>query len=447
MKTRHIMLAGLLLGAFAGTLHADPLQELFDKTHKGAKENKVASDWYADLPKWVASLTQQNNFLETHLSYEMDKGKLKAMRSGVNKFEIRDVDAPGKNFSAYMMVRNGVDANGRPVFVKTAEWGWLPFGAWPARYVVETYPVETNTNDTEVVGLAAWLYSQKENELANRVLTIVHRRNSELAPLIEAYICAKEKWTRPDDGLVSWNMWDAQYQRERLMLVTPADRDNRVKAREKEADTAFKALIKARGDYKGRPPRRTPPSSQLILVEWELKQFKIAYASSDFLKDQKNIDRLQEIQDSITDDLAIIKDNVEKSRTMGTEASKPNELKAKAEFLEEVLKIDPMDLNLRSLTANAWYTWGNPAPHGNGCDRNDGIKAAIPHYKVILEAFPNNTGFLLALGRCYQALGDSKTARPYYDKVIEIDGTAGNGPNAAAFKRNMDQADTNRSKK
>jgi tetratricopeptide (TPR) repeat protein len=114
--------------------------------------------------------------------------------------------------------------------------------------------------------------------------------------------------------------------------------------------------------------------------------------------------------------------------------------------MEEILKIDPEDLNLRSQVGNAWFIWGNPAPHGNSCDRADGVKKAIPHYEIIVKAYPSNTSFLLALGKCYQALEDSKHARVYYDKVIEIDGTKGNAVTAKALIRNMDMADQNRSK-
>ena len=227
--------------------------------------------------------------------------------------------------------------------------------------------------------------------------------------------------------------------------MTPANRAERVKEREKSASDAFKELLRARGDYKGRPPRRTQPTMQLILVEWDVKQWKIKYASSDFAKDAKNTDKLQEILDSIKDDLALIKDNVAKANELGASGD-ANDLKAKAEYLEEVLKLDPMDLQLRSQTANAWFLWGNPSPHGNGCDRSDGVKKAIPHYEIILTAYPRNTAFLLAMGRCYQALEDSKHARVYYEQVIEIDGKKGNGGLAESLIRNMEQNDANRKK-
>ncbi|MEZ5992341.1 MAG: tetratricopeptide repeat protein [Planctomycetota bacterium] len=444
------LMAGIIATSFAGSLLADPAEDLFAKTHEGAKESKVASEWYDALPEWVSSQTSKNQFPETHLPYIVEKpnddglGKAKYSKD-VNKFQIRDANK--REFSAYMMVRNGVDAVGRPTYDQTNTFIWLSWKSWPAKYILETYPIGAGTKDAELVAMGAWLYGEKENELANRVLTQVHERNDELKPLVAAYICDKEKWDLPADGMKLWNVWDIEYQKERQILVTPDEYEKRLKEREKAASDRFKELLRARGDYKGRPPRRNQPTMQLVLVEWEIKQFKIKFGSSDFLKDTKNSDKLQEILDSIKDDLAVIQDNLEEARKKVTDNGNPNQLKEKAEYMEGILTIDPEDMNLRSQVANAWYAWGNPAPHGNGCDRAEGIKKAIPHYERILEVFPNNTSFLLAMGRCYQALEDSKHARGYYEKVIELDGTKGSGPTAKALIRNMDQNDANRANK
>ncbi|MCA8910403.1 MAG: hypothetical protein KDB82_01765 [Planctomycetes bacterium] len=443
------LLASVIAAGFAGSLMADPAEDLFAKTHKGAKEAKVASDWYDTLPEWVNSLTSKNQFPQTHLPYEIQKpdegglGKAKNSKE-INKFEIRDANR--KQFSAYLMVQNGVDGTGRPTWNQTNTYTWLPWKAWPAKYILETYPVEINNKDEDLVAMGAWLYGEKENELANRVLTVVHERNSDLAPLVEAYICDKEKWDPPADGMKIWNTWDIEYQKERQILLTPDEYDKKLKDREKNAEQRYKELYAARGDYKGRPPRRRLPTMQLVLIEWEIKQYKIKYASSDFLKDTKHTDTLQEILDSIKDDLAVIQENLEKAKEKVTDPSNGNQLKAKAEYMEEVLKIDPEDVNLRSQVANAWYTYANPAGHGNSCDHADGMKKAIPHYEIILQAYPNSTSFLLAMGRCYQALEDSKHARVYYDRVIELDGTKGYGPTAKALIRNMEMKDAARSK-
>ena len=433
-----------VFAAFAGCLLAGPSEDLFAKSHKGAKESDVAKKWYEKLPEWVSSLTSKNKFPQTHLPYTIEKGKLKNMDPGVNKFEIRDANK--KQFSAYLMVQNGVDPQGRPVYEATTDFAWVDWKGWKAKYILETYPIDGNNDNADMIAFAAWLYAEKENEFANRVLTIVHGRDKDLAPLIEAYICDKEKWTRPAEGLKIWNVWDTEYQKERNILVSPEDYEKRLKARETEAEKQFKALVASRGDFKGRAPRKNSPTRQLVLLEWDIKQYKIAYASSDFLKDTKNVDKLQEIQDSITDDLAAIKESLDIARTKGADGN-ANGLKEKADMMEMILAIDPMDLNLRGQVAEAWYAWAKPADHGNSCDRADGCKNAIPHYEIILKAYPRNTSFLLRMGKCYQAQGDSKHARPYYELVIEIDGTKGNAITAKALLRNMDIADQNRTPK
>ncbi|MBE7493196.1 MAG: hypothetical protein HS108_15755 [Planctomycetes bacterium] len=436
------LIAALVL---SGALYAQAGQPLFDKTHKGAKESKVSTDWYDKLPVWANSLTSKNKFPQTWLPLDENF----RFSDKANKFEIRDANK--NQFSAYLMVRDGVDGNGLPVYKTTTNSKWLGWKSWPAKYLISTYPVETNTDDADLVAFGAWLFGEKENDLANRVLTVVHSRNKELAPLIEAYIVEKYGWKDPGE-LQTFNIWDGEFQKERNILVTAADKTARTVAREKAAKAAFDDIVRARGAYKGKAPRKPAPTRQLILIEWEIKQFKIAYASSDFLKDAKNADVLNAIMDSITDDKELIKRNTEDARKIlqdpkNPNASKdPNLLKKKAEMMEVILQIDPMDTALRAETANAWFLYGAPADHGNGCERSDGVKKAIPHYQEILKVYPENSAFWLALGRCYQALEDSKNARPCYNKVIAIEGDKGIGGTARALIRNMDAKDEARMK-
>lgn len=431
--------------ALAGALHAQAGQPLFDKTHKGAKESKVAADWYANLPVWTNSQTSKNQFPKTWLLLDAE---FKPSQTP-NKFEIRDANK--NQFSAYAMVRDGVDGNGMPVYKTTTSSKWLGWKSWPARYVLSTYPVEGNTNDADLVAFGAWLFTEKENDLANRVLTQVHGKNKDLAPLIEAYIAEKYGWKDPGP-LEVFNIWDAEFQKERNILVTAADKAARTTAREKAAKAAFDDIVRARGAYKGKAPRKPGPTRQLILLEWEIKQFKIAYASSDFLKEAKNADVLAAIMDSITDDKELIKRNTEDARKILQDpknpnaAKDPNLLKKKAEMMEAILQIDPMDTALRAEVANSWFLYGAPADHGNGCERTDPIKKAIPHYEEILKVYPQNSAFWLALGRCYQALEDSKKAKPCYDKVIAIEGDKGLGGTAKSLIRNMDAKDEARMK-
>lgn len=432
--------AALLAAGFCGALAAQAGQPLFDKTHKGAKESKVAGDWWEKLPDWVSKLTTKNTFPQTHLLLD---GEFRPSKEA-SKFEIRDANR--QQFSAYYMAKDGYDGNGRPIYKVAGQGRWLSWKQWPGKYLVETYPIESNDSDADLVAFGAWLLGEKENDLGNRVLTVAHHRNKDLAPLIEAYLIEKLGWAK-DGPLEDWAEWDAEYQVERTIMVTAKDKAARVAAREKTAEKLFKEIVAGRGDYKGKAPRPRSPTKMLVLLEWEIKQFKAGYGNSDFLKNPKNVDLLTAISDSITDDLGMLKDNVPKAKALAKDDKDVPGMKAKAEQMELLLKVDPCDLSLRGECANAWYLYGHPAEHGNGCDRADGIKKAIPHYEVISAALPMNTSFLLALGRCWQALENSKEAKPYYERVVAIEGNKGNGSMAQSLMRNMDQKDQARGKK
>lgn len=446
MKAILVTTSALLLLAVLPALHSQA-EALLAKTHHGARENQVANNWHSALPTFIHSQTSRNQFPRTHLPFDVDdkdpnRPRAIAMRTGVNKFEIRD--ANNREFRAFLMTQNGVDGNGLPIYVVTQKAIWLPWKSWPAKYILETYPVESNPEAKDLVAFAVWLYSERENQLANRVLTVAHGMDSELAPLIEGYICEKEKWTLPDDGLEEWSAWDMEYQKERKMLVTPEHRTKLQAEREREADRIYKELVASRGDYRGPyERRRRSPTKQLIFVEWEIKQFKLAFGGSDLLKDEKKQEELQTILDSITDDRAHIDAERKKLREIDT-TGKPNDQERKAQAYEGLLRLDPMDVSLRAEVAQAWFVWANPDQWGNSCDRVQGLKNAIPHYEEILKVYPNNTAFLIQMGRCYQAQEDSKNARVYYEKVIEIDGTGGQAPTAKALIRNMDIKDQNR---
>ncbi|MCL4730554.1 MAG: hypothetical protein KJ044_08990, partial [Planctomycetes bacterium] len=110
------LIAALVL---SGALYAQAGQPLFDKTHKGAKESKVSTDWYDKLPVWANSLTSKNKFPQTWLPLDENF----RFSDKANKFEIRDANK--NQFSAYLMVRDGVDGNGLPVYKTTTNSKWL----------------------------------------------------------------------------------------------------------------------------------------------------------------------------------------------------------------------------------------------------------------------------------------------------------------------------------
>ena len=61
MKILNWAIAVMVAATFASAASAQA-EALFKATHKGAKEDKVAEDWYEKLPTWVHSLTSKNTF-------------------------------------------------------------------------------------------------------------------------------------------------------------------------------------------------------------------------------------------------------------------------------------------------------------------------------------------------------------------------------------------------
>jgi hypothetical protein len=430
-----------------GSVYADAAEDLTGELKLGKTEKSAAANWYDSYPKWVMASIKQNKFPQTYLGYAQQGSKIKPAKGVFSKFEIRNANK--KQFQAFLMARDGNDANGLPVYKTTKDFVWLSWKQWPVEQLVETYPVKSNKDDKAVVGFGIWIYSKKKyNEIANRVLTVVALRNKDLRPLIEAYLCEKEKWDGQEGSLIEWNVWDSKYYREHIILIPAADEEKRYKQRETAAEKELKRILADRGAYKGRAPRRQQPTKMLVFVEWDIKNYKQAYASSDYFKLEKTQALLELVMDTIKDDLELKQDNLKNIDDKYKGKTDPKDMKKRILEMESVRGIDPMDMKLLSQVANLWYEYANPADHGNGCDRLEGVKKAIPLYQELLKHYPYNTAYLMAMGRCYQAKEDSKNARGYYEKVIAIDGPRkGKTPTAEALIRNMEMKDQNRANK
>ncbi|HRJ77418.1 MAG TPA: hypothetical protein PLF37_02805 [Planctomycetota bacterium] len=443
MRTNTAVTLGALL-CLSLLIPALPAQGLVEKHFPGKKEAMVAEKWYSDLPGYFVSLIKVNKFPQVWVTDPKDAKR-------VFKIEIDDVHASGSKFHYFELVRDGTDANGQPLYKRGSRRDlWMEFSRLEGRHLVYTYPVKNNPKVEDVLAFAFWIAQGKEKDakrVANRVMTVLWETKPDMKELIEAWIIEKEGWKAAPGQLELWNDWDSLYQVERNVLVTPEVRDTLLAEREKAAKAEFSSIVAARGNYdkRQRPPRKPAPTEQLILIEWRIKEFRRVYASSNFIKDKKIEDQLLALQDSIKDDQDLIKD----IKKQAADLKEPGDatLKRKAEMLATAGSLDPEDLQLCSEIAAAWVAYANIAAHGNSCDRTEGAKNAIPYFEKIVKVYPENTSFLIWIGKCYQAQEDGK-AKVYYDKVIAICGKdKGDGKTAAALKDNMDKKDQNRQKK
>jgi tetratricopeptide (TPR) repeat protein len=435
----------LVMAGLASALEANAVDDLLRQTHRGAREDRVASGWLESFPTWVASHTSKNQFLVMHLPFEHvdNRGRITArpLRGETRPFRVRDVNARGE-LSIRTMTPDRVDGDGRPQYRDISQDSWMPVRSCPPDSLFHVYMTQQHEDVNQIVGFGVWLYAQRQNNLANRVLTIAHSQSPALAALIEAYICEKEGWTKPEDGLQHWTFWDADRQRENRILVTPAEAERLTAEREREAQAAWREIVTARGDHQGRPPRRRPPTKSLALVDWELRQYRIAYKDTAFIANNRNLTQIEAISDSISDDRANITTALEQARAMPAENQR--EITARGDAFEAILRVNPADPTLMNEVAMAWYNGGGIHAHGNNCDNTAALRNAITHFEKLIEMFPYNTNYLFHLGRCWQALQNSSKAGPLYERIIEVDGTTGMGPQARAFMRNMERADANR---
>lgn len=438
MKT----LTALLLLLACSCLSAETLLEKF---FPGKEEKKVADNWFGALPEYVVGQIKLNKFPSVYIANPADA-------KNPIKIEIFDVDKTGTKFRYYVMVRDGTDTTGRAVFKRGSKSDWMEFTKLEPRFLANMYPVKGNPKDEDVVAFAAWLYSKKAtanaelklySDIANQVLSILAAK-ADLKPLIEAWIIEKEGWKAAPGELELYNAWDTTFQLERDMLVNKDLKDKLVGEREKAAKSEHADILKVRGSYdkRQRPPRKPLPTQQLVLIDWRIKEFRRTFGGSTFFKGKDVDSKLTEIQDSIQDDLDAIKD-FKKQANEAKKDGKPD-LQKRAEILELASSLDPEDLSLCAEVANAWLGYANIAAHGNSCDHNEGCRRAIPFFEKILKQYPENTSYLIWLGKCYQAQENGE-AKKYYKRVIEICGKdKGDGKIAGALMDNMDQKDAAR---
>jgi hypothetical protein len=446
---RHYPMLGLaaiclVLGGFASALEAQG-DELLRKTHRGAREDRVASQWFDNFPTWVSSFTNRNEFLEVRLPLEhvvvRDNVTARPVRDGLRHFRIRDVNPRGM-LNIRTMSADRLDNNGRPTFRDVRHDSWIRPQNIPAESMVRLYLGQNIEEVNDLVAFACWLYSQRENKLANRVLTVAHDRSPELAPLIQGFVAEKEGWEVPEDGLQRWGWWDEDTQREQFKLVS-AERAEALKTeREREAAAKWRELVAARGEYSGRPPRRRQPTRNLALLEWQVRQFRVKYQATDFIQ-QSNIEsQLQEITDSFNDDRALIRQMLEEAREMPQD--NPRNIAARGQAMERALTLDPQNPTLLNDIARDWFNAGSIHDHGNNCDNNTAVRAAVAHFQTLSDMFPHNTTYLYYQARCWQALQNSSNATPLYELILELDGNSGMAPRARAFMRNMEIHDASR---
>src|SRR5439155_1740253 len=134
-----------------------------------------------------------------------------------------------------LMVETGVDKDGRITYELSAKEIKCAWSEWPSRFMVIAFEKWSPADD--LYGFAAHLYEEKQDKLANRVLTALHERPDLKArrALIEDYVKTKEHIAAAA-SLVLFNDWDDDFRVERQLLVEKAEAAKRQTVRDDAAE-------------------------------------------------------------------------------------------------------------------------------------------------------------------------------------------------------------------
>ncbi|MBK8205954.1 MAG: hypothetical protein IPK87_04065 [Planctomycetes bacterium] len=423
-----ILAAMLLLGTSLCAADLDPLIAKFWPEAQTVQD--VADQAETDLLTWLKACADKNQFPRTHF----DSGVL---------YEVRDASAKRKKAELTLRgLQRDVDDAGNARYTAVGDDLSKPLSQWPSRYALITFAPENHT-DQQAVAFAIWLYlrkspDKKEQLCGNRALTVVHQRNTELRPLIEAWVLQHD--FEGKGTLKVGDIWDDEFRKERRVLITDDAEEKLVKARNTAAQAEFGRI---NGEYSR---ERTVTLQQLLtaLDAWE-RDFA---ATEEFAKRRTDAGKLRT---ALTKAIADANDLASEGKTAGDEA-KEFEGKARkdlarpkwkeaAELFERALAIDSASMLLLTQTANAWLKAADPEYFPTedrwGCTHEDRIKKhAIGWWDKLAALKPDDTATLLNQGLCYQLTGQVGRANEIYNRIVTLDPT---GTNAAEAKRRMQQ--------
>ncbi len=422
------LLAALLLSTSLCAAEVDPLIAKF--WPDAEKVEDVADQAEKDLLDWLKACADKNQFPRTHFD------------NGV-PYEVRDANPKRKKaeLTARLLQRD-VDDAGNARYTAVGDDVVKSISQWASRYALITYAPDNHT-DQQAIAFAIWLYQRKSPDkrdalCGNRAMTVVHQRNAELRPLIEAWVLQHDFDGR--GTLKTGDIWDDEFRKERKVLITDDAEDKLVKARNIAAQAEYARLS---NEYSR---TRTLTLQQLLnaLDAWERD-----FASTDEVaKRRANAGKLRTaLNKAITDATEL----ASSARTASDEArdyegkarkdqSRPK-WKEAAELFEKALAIDSASMLLLTQTANAWLKAADPEYFPTedrwGCTHEDRIKKhAIGWWDKLAALKPDDTATLLNQGLCYQLTGQVGRANEIYNRIVSLDPT---GNNAAEAKRRMQQ--------
>lgn len=377
--------------------------------------------------------------VETHFSDKSEEDVAAEFEAGIGKFLQARLGEPLKP-------RMWHDAGREMVWlelieIKDSEGTWQTLernGAWYTelnRYVfvpngktykfnhadippkqVATWYVSQYRTAKEMVAAACWLASKEALLDANAVLADFATHKTDNRADIEAWLCEKNGWTVPTDGLDLVEACDLERDLPYKLLLSKQAAAEHYKVLDKEAKKAFKELEDLQGDdVKGKPGfRRGQPKMRLATLQNYVANFEIHYGDTSFMKKKSNKGKLEDIKAAIAEDIEWVNSEKFKAERFGIE----NDWPAAAKAYDQILRADPYNVGIMQATAEAWHKAAVVTDGARKAEDKAAAKKAAMIYESMNAYFPVQLAYLNHAGVNWLAYGDTKKAKQYHEEVI-----------------------------
>lgn len=396
-----LLSAVLCVLVFAGYASAGLIEDHFPERD----EKDIAKDFEAKL----------GEFLEARLK-EPVKPRI-YMKEGRDEVWLEVIGVDGDQSTWQRLARFGW-------YEETLRYAHKPWGKTytyktakiPPHEVASWYGAKHRTPE-EMIACAAWLADKGEMMLANRKLGDLARAKTDLRPAIEEWLCDKNGWKRPEDGLTEVVTHDLDRYEEIAVLLTGEALKDYHNEIEERAEEEFERIEEMQGgDLRGKPGfRRKSPTIRLDQLQDRIKRFKAVYGDTDFIQKRRTQKDLEKIEEAVTADIEYIETEKFKAERLGIEG----EWMEAAKAYDRLYRTDPWNPAIVEVTAQAWSKAAVISDAGRKSENPGAAKKAAELYERMCEIFEGALAFHNHAGINWLAAGDKKKAKAHHEIVIE----------------------------
>ncbi|MBZ0136587.1 MAG: hypothetical protein K8I27_09460 [Planctomycetes bacterium] len=380
---------------------------LVDKHFSGKTETDVAAEFEAGMGKFLEARLKED--LKPRIWH--DNGREHVW---VEVIEVKQGESTWQT-----LVRDG------RWYTELKRYVYVPYGKSYKLNTVELPPAEVASwyrskyrLTEEMIALACWLAGKQDLLAANHVLTDLATHKTDLRADVEAWLCEKNAWAAPADGLQLIDTFDLERDRPGQLLLSKDAATEHYKALDKDAKKAFKELEKLQGgDVKSKPGyRRGQPAMRLLVLQDYVDNFDRKYAGTPYFEKKGNKEDIAAIQAAIKADIDWIEAEGFKAARLGIE----DDWGGAAKAYDILLRSDPHNNELMQLTAEAFNKAAVVTDGARKAEDKEAARSAALIYDRLSADFPIVLAYHNHAGVNWLACGEAKKAKQHHEEVIRM---------------------------